>query len=393
MDRPDISALFAPLQIRSITLPNRFVLPAMQRGWARDGQPLPKLATYYAGCVRGGVGLVISESCGVDHPAVTSNRFASLMNESTCDAWARCVDAVHEAGGLMLIQLWHEGSFREDAEVRSVTASGLSAPGMPNGKAATREELEELKEAFVRSALLAERIGADGIEVHCAHGYLLDQFLWHGTNVRDDGYGGPEMSDRVRFPAEVVAAVRETIDPNHILSVRFSQFKSLDFSARMAETPEELGVMLDAFRAAGADVFHASARRFYRPAWPGSQLTLAGWTKSLTDLPVIAVGSVGLSNDVYDSILSDEETCATGPAGVQELLRRFEGGEFDLVSVGRSVIGDPEWILKVRDGRYDEIRTFTKDDIAMEWDMNFMEQALLDSHARAVVAEREAAAG
>jgi 2,4-dienoyl-CoA reductase-like NADH-dependent reductase (Old Yellow Enzyme family) len=106
---------------------------------------------------------------------------------------------------------------------------------------------------------------------------------------------------------------------------------------------------------------------------------------------VIAVGLVGLSNDVYDSILSDEETAATGPAGVEELLRRFEAGEFDLVSVGRSVIGDPEWILKVRDGRYDEIRTFTKDDIAMEWDMNFMEQALLESHARAVVAEREAA--
>jgi 2,4-dienoyl-CoA reductase-like NADH-dependent reductase (Old Yellow Enzyme family) len=390
MDRPDISALFTPLQIRSVTLPNRFVLPAMQRGWARDGRPLEKLATYYAGTVRGGVSLVISEACGIDHPACTSNRFASRINEDTYDEWARCVEAVHEAGGQMLIQLWHEGSFREDAEIRSLTASGLSAPGMPNGKTATRAELEELKEAFVRSALLAERAGADGVEIHCAHGYLLDQFLWHGTNLRDDGYGGAEMSDRVRFPAEVVAGVREVLDPGHMISVRFSQFKSLDFGASIAHTPAELGVMLDAFAAAGADAMHASARRFYRPAWEGSDLGLAGWTKSLTHLPVIAVGSVGLSNDVYDSILSDGVTSATGEAGVRELMRRFNNKEFDLVSVGRSVIGDPEWILKVRDGRYEEIRTFTKDDIAMEWDMNFMEQALLDAHAKASVADAEA---
>jgi hypothetical protein len=103
--------------------------------------------------------------------------------------------------------------------------------------------------------------------------------------------------------------------------------------------PRDLEAMLAILRAAGVDVFHASARYFWVPEWPDSDLGIAGWTKSLTDAPVIAVGSVGLDTDVMDNFFG-KEAKSTGETGLRELLRRFNNREFDLISVGRSLIGD-----------------------------------------------------
>src|SRR5581483_2139149 len=104
------------------------------------------------------------------------------------------------------------------------------------------------------------------------------------------------------FPTEVVAAIRAACGPDFIISLRFSQWKEANYDAQVVRNPEELRLMLDAFRAAGADLFHASMRRFWLPEWEGSDLSLAGWTKSLTDAPVITVGSVGLDVDVMDNL-------------------------------------------------------------------------------------------
>jgi 2,4-dienoyl-CoA reductase-like NADH-dependent reductase (Old Yellow Enzyme family) len=120
--------------------------------------------------------------------------------------------------------------------------------------------------------------------------------------------------------------------------------------------------MLRILRAAGVDVFHASARYFWVAKWPDSDMGIAGWTKSMTDAPVIAVGSVGLDTDVMDNFFG-KEAKSTGEAGLQELSRRFNNREFDLISVGRSLIGDPEWVNKVRGGQLSEIRMFTKKDV------------------------------
>src|SRR5262249_4413663 len=120
--------------------------------------------------------------------------------------------------------------------------------------------------------------------------------------------------------------------------------------------------LADTIAAAGADVLHVSTRRFWTPEWPGSDLGLAGWTKSLATLPVIVCGSVGLDTDVMDNFLV-REAGQTGEQGVAELLRRFSHDEFDLVSVGRANIGDPQWVHKVQAGRFGEIRTFTRQDI------------------------------
>ncbi len=282
----------------------------------------------------------------------------------------------------MLMQLWHEGAIRQEggdgpwSHFPTLSPSGLAHAGRPSGRAATADDLEAIKQGFVKSALLARGCGADGVEVHAAHGYLLDQFLWAETNQRTDGYGGPDIRDRARFPAEIVAAIRDVVGPSFIIGLRFSQWKEVNYEAKVAETPEELGVMLSVLRAAGVDVFHASARKFWNPAWPGSELGIAGWTKSLTVAPVIGVGSVGLDTDVMDNFFG-KEASSTGEEGLRELVRRFGNGEFDLISVGRGHIGDQDWVAKLRDGRYADIRPFTRRDVI--GDLEF-EGVVADAH-------------
>jgi len=380
----DLSPLFTPYRLGRLDLPNRFVLPGMQRQWCEDGTPLPKLGEYYRRCVEGGVGLVITESCAVDHTSATQVPFFTRITERTADAWAAIVSEVKTAGGAILMQLWHEGAIRHEggdgpyAAYPTLSPSGLAHGAKPNGRAATGDELEEIREAFVRSAVLARQVGVDGVEVHAAHGYLLDQFLWEETNRRADGYGGPDIRDRVRFPAEIVAAIRKALGAEVLISLRFSQWKEVNYDARVAQTPQELGVMLDALRQAGVDVFHASARRYWTPEWPGSDLGIAGWTKSLTQAPVIAVGSVGLDIDVMENFFG-QEAKATGEQGLQDLMRRFGAGEFDLISVGRGHIGDQGWVNKVREGQFGDIRHFTRKDVLGDLELEGSIQA--EAHA------------
>ena len=364
----DLSPLYQPFQLGPLTLPNRFVLPGMQRQWCENGVPLPKLGDYYRRCVEGGVGLVITESCAVDHPSSTQVPFFTRIIPETQEAWAGIVGEVKAAGGPMLMQLWHEGAIRQEggdgpyAAHPTLSPSGLAHGARPNGRAATLEELDDIKKAFVRSALMAKDIGVDGVEVHAAHGYLLDQFLWAETNRREDGYGGDDIKDRVRFPAEIVAAIRAAAGPDFVIGFRFSQWKEVNFNTRVVDTAQELTTMLDILRTAGVDVFHASARRFWIPEWDGSDLGIAGWTKRLTDRPVIAVGSVGLDIDVMENFFG-QEAASTGEEGLGELVRRFANNEFDLISVGRGHIGDQGIVGKMRDGRLGEIRGFTRKDV------------------------------
>ena len=363
------AGLFSPLALGVLTLPNRFVMPAMQRGFCQDGAPLPELARYYARRAEGGVALIISESNAVDHPSATVQPTAARLNAATAGAWAACVEAVHAAGGRMLLQLWHEGGLRKDADGGTLSPSGSAYPGRTGGHAASAAELAGLRDAFVRSARLARSIGAAGVEVHAAHGYLLDQFLWTATNQRDDGYGGEDIGARARLPAEIVAAIRAECGPQFLISFRFSQWKENDFNARVVQTPAELERLLGLLRAAGVDVFHASTRRFWSPEWDGSDLGLAGWTRRLGGLPTIAVGSVGLDRDVMESFHAPDEAQMRLEFTLSELARRFEHGEFDLIAVGRSLIGDPDWVKKVQARDFAAIRPFRKSDVAsLQWE-------------------------
>ncbi len=357
--------LFTPLRVGPVMLRNRFVMPGMQRGWVDQGAPLPELADYYRRRAESQVALIISESAAIDHPTATAQPMACRLEPRTLSAWQRCVAGVREAGAHMLLQLWHEGALRDASDGNTVSPSGTAYVGHANGRAATTAEIGELREAFVRSARLAQQAGASGIEVHACHGYLLDQFLWAKTNRREDGYGGPDIRQRARLPAEIVSAIRAACGSQFLISFRFSQWKQYDHDARIADTPEELGVFLGMLKSAGVDMVHASARRFWMPAWPDSPLTIAAWTRRLSGLPTVAVGSVGLDRDVAQSFSSSEEAHGTQRQTLLELSKRFAAGEFDLIAVGRSLIGDPEWVAKMRAGEFDAVRVFRKEHIAV----------------------------
>ena len=368
------SSLFTPLTLNRLTLPNRWVMPAMQRGMCVAGKPSAELAAYYRRRAEGGVGLIIGESAAVDHPSSTVQPTSAHINASTRDGWARCVSEVGEAGGAMLLQLWHEGALRTDGN--ALSPSGLAHPGRESGRAATQDELAEIREGFVRSALIAQDAGADGVEVHAAHGYFLDQFLWAGSNLRDDGYGGEDIAHRARFPAEIVAAIRDACGPEFAITLRFSQGKEVDYGARVARDERELATMATLFHDAGLDALHCSNRRFWEPEWHGDRRNLAGWAKALGGLPTITVGSVGLDLDVMTVFMEARDPGPRVAEAIEELEERLLAGEFDLVAVGRALIGDPDFVRKVEQRDYAAIRTFARADLRkLEWDLSIVEEA------------------
>ena len=218
----------------------------------------------------------------------------------------------------------------------------------------------------------------DGIELHACHGFFLDEFLWSETNMREDRYGGATICERATYPAEVVAAIRQAVGPDFLLCFRFSQWKEVAYEARIVESPDELGRLLEMLEKAGVDLLHPSTRRFFDPAFSGSDLGLAGWCKQFSDLPVITVGSVGLATDVMNALIGTIDDGLGLEANLAELLRRFERGDFDLVAVGRSLIADPDWPRKIRGNAFPDIRPFIKDDLGQALEME--PQMIKDVH-------------
>jgi 2,4-dienoyl-CoA reductase-like NADH-dependent reductase (Old Yellow Enzyme family) len=228
----------------------------------------------------------------------------------------------------------------------------------------SEEDIADTVAAFGRAAADARRIGFDAVELHGAHGYLIDQFFWDGTNKRDDRYGGASVKARARFAAEVVAAVRVAIGPDLPLILRVSQWKQQDYRARLAATPSAMTDWLAPLVEAGVDVLHCSQRRFWEPEFPeidgAAGLNFAGWAKKLTGAATISVGSVGLSGDMIGAF-KGERSEATD---LDRLVARMERGEFDLVAVGRALLADPAWARKVHNADLAALKGFQSSDLA-----------------------------
>ena len=371
-----LDALFAPLTIRNLTLRNRFVMPGMQRGFMNDGAPTPKMVEYLRRCAAGGAGLIISESTSPDHPSAYWQPVMGRMEAATLDAWRGVVEAVHAGGAGFLLQLWHPGSMRKVAEGHplacypALSPSGLIQGGRTNGRAMTRHDLQELKQAYVQAAVHGRSLGFDGVEVHSAHGYLLDQFLWAETNRREDEYGGASLAQRARYSAEITAAIRAAVGEDFVISYRFSQFKEVDYGACIATSPQDLAGMLALLREAGVDMFNVSSRRFRKQEWPDSErpeYTIAEWVRSLTDAPVMTCGSVGLNVEMLANLFDDEEPSRLCIEGDLEFLAaRVLRGGLDLVGVGRMHIANHDFVNKVRTGRFDDLVLFNKHTHLME---------------------------
>ncbi|WP_442812182.1 NADH:flavin oxidoreductase [Streptomyces sp. NBC_00243] len=353
--------LSRPLSLNGLTVPNRIVMAPMTRQFSPGGIPGENVASYYARRAAAGVGLIVTEGTYIGHESAgQSDSIPRFHGEEQLAGWAKVAEAVHAAGGKIVPQLWHIGMVRSAgeppfADAPAVGPSGLRINGTAGeGKEMTQADLDDVIAAFAEAAAAAERIGFDGVELHGAHGYLIDQFFWEGTNRRTDAYGG-DLVARTKFATEIVAAVRAAVSPDFPILFRYSQWKQEAYDARLAETPEELGALLTPLAEAGVDAFHASTRRYWLPEFEGSDLNLAGWTKKLTGKPTITVGSVGLDGGDFLRSFAGEGAQA---ASLDNLLDRLERDEFDLVAVGRALLQDPEWAAKVLDGRFGDLGSY-----------------------------------
>lgn len=352
--------LSRPATINGLTVPNRIVMAPMTRMFSPGGVPGDDVVSYYSRRAAAGVGLIVTEGTYVGHESAgMSDRVPRFHGEEQLAGWARVAEAVHAAGGAIVPQLWHIGMVREQGqapypEAPAVGPSGVRTDGTEGkGKAMTQADIDAVVAAFARAAADAERIGFDGVELHGAHGYLIDQFLWSGTNRRTDAYGGDPVA-RAAFAAEIVAAVRAAVSPGFPVIFRYSQWKQDAYDARLAETPQELEAILAPLAAAGVDAFHASTRRYWLPEFEDSDLNLAGWTKKLTGLPAVTVGSVGLDGEFLKAFQGEGAELGS----IDNLLDRLERDEFDLVAVGRALLQDPNWAAKVLAGRFDELAPY-----------------------------------
>ena len=355
--------LFRPFSIGSLDLANRIVMAPMTRVFAPDGIPGESNALYYRKRAEGGVGLILSEGTVVDRPAARNEAGIPFFHgEEALAGWKGVVSAVHAAGGKMGPQLWHTGSTRGtqgwEPEAPVESPSGLVGPNDPRGEAMGDEAIADTIAAFARAAADAQRLGFDTIEIHGAHGYLIDQFFWQGTNLRTDRYNGATIQERSRMAAEVVKATRAAVGPDFPVILRVSQWKQQDYKARLAATPAEMTDWLAPLVEAGANVLHCSQRRFWEPEFPELDgedgLNFAGWAKKLTGAATISVGSVGLAGDFFGAFGGK----GSETQGLEKLTERMERDEFDLIAVGRALISDADWARKIQSGEATGLKGF-----------------------------------
>jgi len=364
MTSPSLDALFRPFKIKSLKLKNRIVMAPMTRSFSPGGVPGENVAAYYRRRAENEVGLILSEGAVIDRPASRNDpNVPSFYGDAPLAGWKLVVDGVHAAGGKMAPQIWHVGSTRNmmaewDPGVPVESPSGLVAPSDPRGVAMTEEAIADTIAAFGRAAGDAKRLGFDTVELHGAHGYLIDQFFWAATNLRTGRFSGATIKERSRFAVEVVKCVRQEVGPDFPIILRVSQWKQQNYKVRLAETPNQMRDWLGPLVEAGVDVLHCSQRRFLEPEFPEIDgqdgLNCAGWAKKLTGAATISVGSVGLSLDFLRAFAGE----GSKVTGIDDLLRRLEREEFDLIAVGRALLGDPQWVTKIRSGERSGLKDF-----------------------------------
>lgn len=348
-------------------LSSRLVMAPMTRMFSPNGVPGENVAQYYRKRAENGIGLIITEGTAIDHPAaVMSPDIPRFYGEDALNGWANVVKEVHQAGGKIIPQLWHVGAARKagsepNMDSPPVSPSGFTLKGKRNEKikALTNQEVTEMIHTYAEAAANAKRIGFDGIELHGAHGYLIDQFFWEVTNKRTDEYGG-DIGERTKFAAEIVRACRKEVGPDFPIVFRYSQWKGTDYQAKLANNSNELEQLLIPLVEAGVDIFHCSTRRIWEPEFIDEDpaLNLAGWTKRITKKPTIAVGSVGI-NRAYLSNL--DNTHVTIVDNLKLIDEKIKAGEFDYVAVGRALLADSEWAIKLKNGQLDQALHYTKE--------------------------------
>lgn len=357
--------IFDAFSLSGLELKSRYAMAPMTRAFAPDGIPTEANAAYYRRRAAGGAGLIITEGVYVDHPTAGAQRDVPVLHgDAALAGWRLVTDAVHAENSRIFAQLWHVGLARSRKDIErtgllSSSPSGCVEDGVTLSEPMTQRDIEEVVAAFVRSAANARKAGFDGIELHAAHGYLIDTFLWERTNQRTDAYGG-DIQRRTRLACDIIAEIKRSVGPGFLVDVRLSQWKQQDYRAVLAHTPAEWEAYLTPMVEAGADIFHISTRRFWEPAFEGNPSTLAALTKQITGKPVIAVGSAGLTQAKEPGWERGDDWSIAPVKSIEYIEEAMARGDFDLIAMGRILLANPDWGHLVRAGRFDELRPYTR---------------------------------
>ncbi len=227
--------LFTPFTFKSLQLDHRLVMAPMTRSKSPGGILTEDMIHYYRRRAEGGVGLIISEATGINRPgALNDSDVPHFYGDAALAAWAEAVKQVQQAGGAMIPQLWHVGATKGAARDRRPDPGLLESPsginpsdGKAFGHAMSEADIADTLAAYAQAAADAKAIGCNGIEIHGAHGYLIDQFFWSQSNRRRDGYGGDSLLERSRFAVEMLQAVRRAVGPDFPVILRISEATGL----------------------------------------------------------------------------------------------------------------------------------------------------------------------
>lgn len=334
--------LFSPGKIGNVELANRAIVSPMTRTSATDdGLATDLMVDYYTEFARGGWGLVMTEATYID--LKYSQGYANqpgMANGAQQEAWRKVLDAVHAEGVPFFMQLFHAGAVNQGNNWAegSVAPSAVQPLGeeIPryNGRGPfqkpreiTRDEMDQVAADFAAAAQRAIELGFDGVEVHGANGYLMDQFLTTYTNQRTDEYGGG-IENRVRFHIDVMSAVRAAVDPAVPVGVRISQTKVNDLKYSWPGGDDDAQVVFGAMGEIGNMFIDCSAHLGCEPVF-GTDKSLSGLARRHSGLTQIANGKL------HD------------PA---EAERAITQGEGDFVAIAKGALADPAWPSKIAAG-------------------------------------------
>jgi 2,4-dienoyl-CoA reductase-like NADH-dependent reductase (Old Yellow Enzyme family) len=334
--------LFTNARIGQLRLKNRIALAPMTRTSAEeDGRATEEMVRYYARFARGCYSLVITEGTYPDEAHSQGYRNQpGIANAAHVDAWRKVVDAVHQEDGLIFMQLMHAGALSQGNRYtdETIAPSAVKPIGaqldlygghgefkLP--REMSTQDIERLIRTFADAARRAREAGFDGVEIHGANGYVLDQFLTDYTNQRTDEYGG-STENRVRLLVEVLVAVRREVGRDYPVGIRISQGKVNDYQHKWANGEQDAQVIFSRLAEAKPDFIHITEYDATRPAFDGGA-TLTALAKRYAKVPVIANGQLG------------------APEKAEALI---EGGEADVITLGKSALANPDWPKRVMDG-------------------------------------------
>jgi N-ethylmaleimide reductase len=327
---------FEPYKLGPITLANHIVMAPMTRSRAPGGIPNEMMVTYYR--QRAGAGLIVTEGTSPAPEGLGYARIPGLFNRDHVIGWKAVTDAVHQEGGHIFVQLMHTGRIFHElnlpAGAKGVAPSAITAAGQmwtdqaqlqPNStpRGLRLEELSRVRDEFVQSARLAIGAGFDGVELHGANGYLLEQFLNPTSNQRDDTHGG-SIPKRARFVLEVARGLADAIGPERT-AIRLSPWSKAGDLAHYPEIDETYGYLANELQKIGVVYVHVLDPTRYGP---DAARTLTTVRRQFTNTLILNGGYQTL--DAIDDALTSKKA--------------------DLIAVGRPFISNPDFVERLRAG-------------------------------------------